>query len=79
MIERYSRPEMSALWTLQHKFDTWLQVELYATEAWAKLGVVPGDVPARMRQNAKFTVERIDELEVRLATLDEIEDLHNRK
>ena len=64
MIERYSRPEMSALWTLQHKFDTWLQVELYATEAWAKLGVVPGDVPARMRQNAKFTVERIDELEL---------------
>lgn len=63
MIERYSRPEMAALWTNQHKFEVWLQVELAATEAWEKLGVVPEGTANRMRQNATFTVARIDEIE----------------
>ena len=63
MIPRYSRPAMSALWEPKHKFDTWLQVEIAATEAWEKLGKVPEGTAARMRANARFTVERIDEIE----------------
>ena len=38
MIDRYTRPEMAALWTKQKKFETWLEVELNATDAWVKLG-----------------------------------------
>lgn len=63
MIDRYSRPEMAAIWTLQHKFETWLEVELAATEAWEKLGRVPEGTAARMRKNATFTVDDILELE----------------
>ena len=37
MIDRYTRPEMAALWTKQKKFETWLEVELNATDAWVKL------------------------------------------
>ena len=54
---------MAAIWTLQHKFETWLEVELAATEAWEKLGTVPEGTAARMRKNATFTVDDILELE----------------
>jgi len=64
MIERYTRAPMAELWSLQHKFETWLEVELLAAEAWEQLGKVPAGAPARMRKNATFTVERIDELEL---------------
>jgi len=63
MIDRYTRPAMAALWTQHHKFEVWLKVELAATEAWEKLGIVPAGTAARMRKNATFTVERIDEIE----------------
>lgn len=63
MIERYTRPEMAALWTKEQKFSTWLEVELHATDAWAKLGKVPLDAAEKMRRDAKFTVERIEEIE----------------
>ena len=59
MIDRYTRPEMAALWTKQKKFETWLEVELNATDAWVKLGKVPAEAAAEMRKNAKFTVERV--------------------
>lgn len=63
MIDRYTRPEMAALWTKQKKFETWLEVELNATDAWVKLGKVPPEAARAMRENAKFTVERIEEIE----------------
>jgi len=63
MIDRYTRPEMAALWTKQKKFETWLEVELNATDAWVKLGKVPAEAAAAMRKNAKFTVERVEEIE----------------
>ena len=40
MIERYARPEMSAIWTEENKFNAWLEVEILACEAWAELGVI---------------------------------------
>jgi adenylosuccinate lyase len=63
MISRYTRPAMTALWSEQRKFETWLEVELLAAEAWAKLGVVPAESPERMRARARFSVERIAQLE----------------
>lgn len=63
MIDRYTRPEMAALWTKQKKFETWLEVELNATDAWVKLGKVPAEAARAMRERATFTVERIEEIE----------------
>mgnify|MGYP001238895177 FL=1 len=63
MIERYSRPEMSSIWSEENRFQAWLEVEILACEAWAELGVIPqADVEA-IRQNAKIDVKRIHEIE----------------
>lgn len=63
MIERYTLPEMAAVWTLENKFKKWLELEIYACEAWAKLGVIPQDAVDAIRDKATFTVERILEIE----------------
>ncbi|MBS1677188.1 MAG: adenylosuccinate lyase [Actinobacteria bacterium] len=63
MIPRYTRPEIGAVWTQQAKLETWLEVELAATEAWAAEGIVPADVAAAARERAAFTVEAVDERE----------------
>lgn len=63
MIERYSLPEMAAIWTLENKFRKWLDVEIYACEAWAELGVIPWSDVELIRQKASFTVERVLEIE----------------
>lgn len=63
MIERYSRREMAAIWTMENKFRLWLEVEILACEAWAKLGRIPGPAVDEIRAKAKFSVERILELE----------------
>ncbi len=52
MIDRYSMPEMAALFTDEARFARWLDVELLATEAWADLGVVPREDAVRARQAA---------------------------
>lgn len=63
MISRYTRPEMAAIWTDQNKFEAWLQVELYACEAWSELGVIPKEDVAILWEKASFDVERILEIE----------------
>ena len=63
MIPRYTRPEIGAVWTQAAKLETWLEVELAATEAWAAEGVVPAEVAAAARERAAFTVEAVDERE----------------
>ncbi|MFC0333993.1 adenylosuccinate lyase [Paenibacillus sepulcri] len=64
MLERYSRPEMRAIWTEENKFKAWLEVELCACEAWVELGVIPrGDVEA-LRKGASFSIDRINEIEL---------------
>lgn len=60
MIERYTRPEMGAVWTPQAKMDGWLAVELAATDAWAAEGVVPTEDAAACRERASFTVEAVN-------------------
>lgn len=63
MIDRYSRPEMANLWTLEQRFYWWLQVEILSVEAWAELGVIPKEDAEAVRQNASFDVNRVLELE----------------
>ena len=63
MIERYTRPEIKRIWTLQNKFKTWLDIEIYACEAWSELGHIPKEDVDKIREKATFTVDRILEIE----------------
>ena len=63
MIERYTRPEMGAVWTEQRKLEAWLQVELAVVDALAERGVVPEDDAAAIRERSAFTVEAVRERE----------------
>ncbi|RKD21093.1 adenylosuccinate lyase [Ammoniphilus oxalaticus] len=63
MIERYSRPEMSAVWTEENKYKAWLEVEILACEAWAELGHIPKEDVKTIREKASFSVDRIYEIE----------------
>lgn len=62
MIERYTLPEMGAIWSDQHKIDRWLAVEIAVCEAWARRGVIPEDAMPAIRQ-ATCNVERMKEIE----------------
>jgi adenylosuccinate lyase len=63
VIERYTRPEMGAVWSEQRKLETWLQVELAVVEALAEHGVVPAEDAAVIRERASFTVDAVKERE----------------
>jgi adenylosuccinate lyase len=63
MIERYTRKEMGRLWEPENRFQTWLDVEIAACEAWAELGKIPKGALAVIKKNAGFDVRRIDEIE----------------
>ncbi|MBM7838973.1 adenylosuccinate lyase [Alkalihalobacillus xiaoxiensis] len=63
MIERYTRPEMGAIWTDENRYKAWLEVEIVACEAWAELGDIPKEDVAKIRENASFDVARILEIE----------------
>lgn len=63
MISRYTRPEMAAIWNDQTKYDCWLAVEIAADEGWSKLGMIPEEDVKKIQQNAKFDVDRIEEIE----------------
>ncbi|MGH7912548.1 MAG: lyase family protein, partial [Candidatus Dormibacteraceae bacterium] len=62
MIDRYAPPRMVELWSDDHRFALWLQVEILAAEAWAELGRVPPDALPRIRQGS-FDAARIAEIE----------------
>jgi adenylosuccinate lyase len=63
MIPRYSRPEMAAIWEPENRFRIWLDIEAYACEAQAKLGVIPESAARAVREKGGFEVARIDEIE----------------
>ncbi|OWZ84745.1 adenylosuccinate lyase [Natranaerobius trueperi] len=63
MIERYQTAEMKQLWDLEAKFKKWLDVEIYASEAFSELGEVPKEAVSKIRENAKIDVSRILEIE----------------
>ena len=59
MIERYTRPEMGRIWTLENRYRAWLAVEVAVCEAWAELGRVPAEAVKTIRDKADIDVERI--------------------
>lgn len=63
MLERYTRPEMGKIWTEQNKYQSWLEVEILADEAWAELGHIPKEDVEKIRENASFNIDRILEIE----------------
>lgn len=63
MIERYTRPEMGRIWTLENKYRKWLDVELAVCEARAERGEIPDWAMKDIREKAAFCVERIDAIE----------------
>ena len=52
MIGRYSRPEMAVIWSDEARLQRWLEIELLASEALAKLGTVPPESAVAIRQGA---------------------------
>lgn len=66
MIPRYSRPDMAAIWSPDTRFRIWFEIEAYATEAMAELGIVPKEAAKivwEKGKKAKFDVARIDAIE----------------
>jgi adenylosuccinate lyase len=63
MIERYRRQVVQDIFTEESKFNAYLLMEIYTLEAWSKLGVIPVEDVEKVRENAKFSVERIKEIE----------------
>lgn len=63
MIDRYTREEMGRIWSLDYKFQTYLDVELAVCHAHHKLGQIPSDAMAQIEECADFSLERIDEIE----------------
>ena len=63
MIDRYSRPQMRAIWTEENKFNAYLKVEILSAEAWSKLGVIPEADVRKIEADARFDIPRIREIE----------------
>src|SRR5919204_4460116 len=63
MIERYTLPEMGALWSEENKFRKWLDVEIAVCEVHAEMGTIPREAAEEIKRKASFTVERIREIE----------------
>jgi adenylosuccinate lyase len=63
MIERYTRPEMGAVWTDDNRYRKWLDVEIAVCEAWARLGKIPAASLRRIKARAGFSVARIEAIE----------------
>ena len=63
MIDRYSLPRMSAIWSEENRFKKMLEVEVFACEAQAKLGKIPKESLSRIQGRARFNVDRIKDIE----------------
>lgn len=63
MIDRYEVQEMSQIWSRRSRFERWLKIEILAVEARAEAGEVPAEDLAKIRENARFDLERVDEIE----------------
>ena len=63
MVERYAREEMKNLWDMNAKYSAWLEVEKALVRGWNKLGLIPDSDCEKICKNAKFDIERIDEIE----------------
>lgn len=67
MIERYTRPQMAAVWDEEAKLRIWLEIELLACEAVAARGGIPKDVPAKLRERGRVNLARMQEIEAQVS------------
>lgn len=63
MIERYTGMEMGRIWSLENRYQKFLQVEILAAEAWAELGIIPRKAAQAIAEKARFDLQRIESLE----------------
>ena len=63
MIPRYTHPDMGRIWSDEHRYRTWLRVEIAAAEAMAARGLIPAEAAAAIRERGNFDVARIDAIE----------------
>ena len=49
MVPRYSRPEMTAIWSAENRYRIWWQIEVFAAEAMGKIGMIPAGDAAKIR------------------------------
>ncbi len=63
LIARYTRPAMGRIWSDENKYRCWLTVEVAASQALAKFGLVPQSAADAIRDKGAFTVDRINEIE----------------
>jgi adenylosuccinate lyase len=63
MIERYTMPEIGAIWSDHSKLSNWLKIEIAACEGWARLGRIPSQAVEVIKERADFSEQRINEIE----------------
>ena len=63
MIERYSRPEIAGLWTLENRYRYSFKVEQAVCRAWNEQGVIPDEDLKNIMQDVDFDVDKILEIE----------------
>lgn len=63
MIDRYSRPEMAAIWTLENRYRNWFKVEQAVCQAWNEQGVIPDEDLKNIMVDMDFDIDRILEIE----------------
>jgi adenylosuccinate lyase len=63
MIPRYSRPEMTKIWSPENRYRIWFEIEGHACDAQAALGIIPQSAARAVWERGKFEVERVDEIE----------------
>src|ERR1700722_10972476 len=63
MIPRYSRAEMAAIWDPENKLRIWFEIEAYACDAMAKLGIIPASAAKTIWKKGKWSIARIDDIE----------------
>jgi adenylosuccinate lyase len=63
MIERYTRPQMGAIWSEENRYRKWLDVELAVCAAWSELGRIPAASLQTIREKAALSVSRVEEIE----------------
>lgn len=63
MIERYTLPQMGAVWSEDAKLQNWLAIEVLACEAWAELGMIPKEAAKNIKNKAAFDIEGVRQIE----------------
>ena len=66
MIHRYSRKEITNIWSEENKYKIWLDVEIFAAEAMEKYKVIPKGVASIIKKKGKIKVSRIHQIEKRV-------------